>query len=108
MYNQRRCNYLKNFIEEKKEGRKLNMEKVKQELKKMMVHIAEEKVQENLRCNKEKEECENGVDKIQCDDWKKWYPTPSFENPGNGEIPRQLTKCTKTEFRCWRTSEKIE
>lgn len=26
-------------------------------------------------------------------------PTPSIENPGNGKMPRQLTKCTKTEYR---------
>jgi len=34
-------------------------------------------------------------------------PTPSIENPGNSKIPRQLTKCTKSEYRWWRTSEKI-
>jgi len=42
MYNERRWNYLKNSIEEKTEGRKLNLEGRKQELKKS-VHIAEEK-----------------------------------------------------------------
>lgn len=41
MYNKRRCNYLKKFIEEKTEGRKLNLEERKQEIKKM-VDIAEE------------------------------------------------------------------
>lgn len=34
----------------------------------MKVHIAEEKMQENLRWIAEKEECKNGADKIQCDD----------------------------------------
>lgn len=34
MYNEKRWNYLKNFIEEKTEGRKLNLEERKQELKK--------------------------------------------------------------------------
>ena len=34
MYKERRCNYLKNFIEEKTEGRKLNLEERKEELKK--------------------------------------------------------------------------
>lgn len=33
MYNDRRCNYLKNFIEGKTEGRKLNLEERKQKLK---------------------------------------------------------------------------
>lgn len=33
MYNRRRCNYLKNFIKEKTEGRKLNLEERKQKLK---------------------------------------------------------------------------
>ena len=33
-----------------------------------MVHIAEEKSAKNLRCIAEKEECKNGVDKIQSDD----------------------------------------
>lgn len=26
--------------------------------------------------------------------------TPSIENPRNSKMPRQLTKCTKTEYRC--------
>lgn len=38
MYNQREYNYLKNFIEEKAEGRKLNLEERKQELKKDGTH----------------------------------------------------------------------
>ena len=38
MYNGRRCNYLKNFIEEKTEGMKLNLEERKQELKKDGTH----------------------------------------------------------------------
>jgi hypothetical protein len=38
MYNQREYNYLKNFIEEKTEGRKLNLEERKQELKKDGTH----------------------------------------------------------------------
>lgn len=38
MYNKRRCNYLKNFIEEKTEGRKLNLEERKEELKKERTH----------------------------------------------------------------------
>ena len=65
----------------------------------MMIHIAEEKSAKNLRCIAEKEECKNGVDKIQSDDWKSDAPTPSIENPGNGKMTRQLTKCTKTEYR---------
>ena len=38
MYNGRRCNYLKNFIEEKTEGRKLNLEERKLKLKKEGTH----------------------------------------------------------------------
>lgn len=38
MYNGRRCNYLKNSIEEKTEGRKLNLEGRKEELKKERTH----------------------------------------------------------------------
>ena len=38
MYNQREYNYLKNFIEEKTEGRKLNLEERKLKLKKEGTH----------------------------------------------------------------------
>ena len=68
MYNEKRWNYLKNFIEEKTEGRKLNLEERKQELKKGGYTQLKKKVQENLRCIAEREEGKNGADKIQCDD----------------------------------------
>ena len=38
MYNQREYNYLKNFIEEKTKGRKLNLEERKLKLKKEGTH----------------------------------------------------------------------
>ncbi len=38
MYNERKCYYLKNLIEEKTEVRKLNLEERKQKLKKEGTH----------------------------------------------------------------------
>ena len=58
------------------------------------------KVQENLRCITEKEECKKTVwTKFNVMIEKSVSPTPSIENPGNGKMTRQLTKCTKTEYR---------
>ena len=85
-------------MRKKTEGRKLNLEERKQELKKS-VHTAEEKVQENLRSPQKRKKAKTVWTKFNVMIEKSVSPTPSIENPGNGKMTRQLTKCTKTEYR---------
>lgn len=60
---------MKNFIEEKTEGRKLNLEERKQKLKNDGTHIPEEKSARKFEVHHRKGRMQkNGVDKIQCDD----------------------------------------
>lgn len=56
-------------------------------------------MQENLRCIAEKEEVKAVQTKFNVMVEKSDAPTPPIENSGNGKMPRQLTKCTKTEYR---------
>lgn len=58
---------MKNFIEGKTEGRKLNMEGRKQELKKS-VHIAEEKSARKFEVHRRKGRVQKRCEKILCDD----------------------------------------
>ena len=99
MYNDRRCNYLKNFIEGNTERRKLNLEERKHKLKNDGTHSWRKKCKKIWGALQKRKNAKNGVDKIQCDNWKSDAPTPSIENHGNGKMTRQLTKCTKTEYK---------
>ena len=56
-------------------------------------------MQENLRCIAEKEEVKTVQTKFNVMVEKSDAPTPPIENSGNGKMPRQLTKCAKTEYR---------
>ena len=107
MYNERRCNYLKKFIEEKTEGRKLNLEERKQKLKKEGTHSWRKKCKKIWGGSQKRKKAKTVWTKFNVLIEKSDAPTPSIENPGNSKMPRQFTKCTKTEYRCWRTSEKI-
>ena len=86
-------------MRKKTEGRKLNLEERKQELKKS-VHIAEEKSARKFEVHRRKGRRQKTVwTKFNVMIEKSVSPTPSIENPGNGKMKRQLTKCTKTEYR---------
>ena len=65
-----------------------------------MVHIAEEKSARKFEVHRRKGRMQNTVQtKFNVLIEKSDAPTPSIENSGNGKMPRQLTKCTKTEYR---------
>lgn len=108
MYNERRCNYLKNSVEEKTEGRKLNLEERKEELKKERTHSWRKKCKKIWGASQKRKKAKTVWTKFNVMNEKSVSPTPSIENPGNRKMTRQLTKCTKTEYRWWRTSEKIK
>ena len=108
MYNERKCNYLKNSFEEKTEGRKLNLEGRKQELKKEGTHSWRKKCKEIWGASQKRKNAKTVWTKFNVMIEKSVSPTSSIENSGNSKMPRQLTKCTKTEYKYWRTSEKIE
>ena len=52
-----------------------------------------------MRCIAEKEEVKTVQTKFNVMVEKSDAPTPPIENSGNGKMPRQLTKCAKTEYR---------
>ena len=90
MYNERRCNYLKNFIEEKTEGRKLNLEERKQELKKEGTHSWRKKCKKIWGASQKRKNAKMVQTKFNVMVEKGDAPTPPIENSGNGKMPRQL------------------
>ena len=99
MYNGRRYNYLKNFIEEKTEGRKLNLEERKQELKKEGTHSWRKKGKKIWGASQKGKKAKTVRTKFDVMVEKSVSPTPSIENSEKGKTARQPTKCTKTEYR---------
>ena len=91
---------MKNFIEEKNRRKKIKSGRKKAGTKKERTHIAEEKSARKFEVHRRKGRRQKTVwTKFNVMIEKSVSPTPSIENPGNSKMPRQFTKCTKTEYR---------